>query len=221
MKVCTDSCLFGAWIAAKIAKRYLDPKRILDIGTGTGLLSLLLAQKTDARIDAVEIAGEAFNQSKENFSASPWSEKITAYHADIKSWNAPSKYDLLICNPPFFENDLLPPDDGKNIAKHGSKLLLEDLLKIVAKLLAEEGSFCVLLPSQRADWFQEIAEAYSLRVTERMDVKQTVDHDYFRSMLILKNNPSQLSTYTMSIKNDGNGYTPEFVELLKDYYLYL
>ena len=111
MKVCTDSCLFGAWIAAKIAKRYLDPKRILDIGTGTGLLSLLLAQKTDARIDAVEIAGEAFNQSKENFSASPWSEKITAYHADIKSWNAPSKYDLLICNPPFFENDLLPPDD--------------------------------------------------------------------------------------------------------------
>ena len=127
MKVCTDSCLFGAWVASLIEKKEINPETILDIGTGTGLLSLMLAQKTNAGIDAVEIDSNAFEQAKENILFSPWKDQIKIFNADIKQWNAPTKYDLIISNPPFYENDLLPEDDGKNISKHSAALNLEEL----------------------------------------------------------------------------------------------
>ena len=117
MKVCTDACLFAAWVAAYLQKNKINPGSILDIGTGTGLLSLMLAQKTLALIDAVEINIDAALQAKENFNASPWKQRLNVFETGILQYNTQMKYDLIISNPPFFNNDLLSPDKNKNTAK--------------------------------------------------------------------------------------------------------
>src|SRR5437868_5022622 len=125
MKVCTDACLFGAYIANELQS--IPVNTILDIGAGTGLLSLMLAQKTTAVIDAVEIDNAAFEQAKENIAASPWKEKINTYHADISTFKTGKRYEHIISNPPFFEDDLRSNDEKKNFAKHDSSLTLENL----------------------------------------------------------------------------------------------
>ena len=220
MKVCTDSCLFGAWIANKIEQKIINPKTVLDIGTGTGLLSLMLAQKTNAQIDAVDIDKKSAEQASENFNKSPWSKFLHAFHSDIKEWDPLHKYDLIISNPPFYENDLLPKKEGKLISKHSDAMRLEDLLSVVKNLLAEDGSFTVLIPWHRTKWFETAASLSSFFIKEKTEVRQTPAHSYFRTMLILQNKKTNSLTNELAIKNN-NEYTSEFSELLRDYYLYL
>jgi tRNA1Val (adenine37-N6)-methyltransferase len=221
MKVCTDSCLFGAWVANKIQQKTIQPKTILDIGTGTGLLSLMLAQKSTADIDAVDIDVASCTEASKNFNASPWSERLQVFHSDIKKWDAPHKYNLIICNPPFYENDLLPKNNKNIISKHGSALLLEELLMKVKKILSNKGYFAVLIPYFRAEWFMDIAKENLLYVAKQMEVKQKSSHHYFRSMFILQKQQRDIVKNELSIKDNGNEYTKEFIDLLKDYYLYL
>lgn len=219
MKVCTDSCLFGAWMADRFSFR--NPGKILDIGTGTGLLSLMVAQKTNAVIDAFEIDEQACTQANENFESSPWSSKLHAYPGNIKLQPTLSKYDGIICNPPFYDSHLLPANEGKKASKHGTLLSLEELALIVSKLLASDGVFGVLLPSFSAAYFEKEAEKHSLFITEKCEVRQTFNHNFFRSMLILEKEKRQAKYSEMSIKDNLGNYTPEFTELLKEYYLYL
>src|ERR1700749_3701473 len=113
MKVCTDACIFGAF-AANIVRRTSNIIRILDIGTGTGLLSLMLAQQADVIIDAIEIDADAYQQAQDNFTASPWKERLTVINKDILAFTVNKKYDGIISNPPFFENDLLSDNQEKN-----------------------------------------------------------------------------------------------------------
>lgn len=221
MKVCTDSCLFGAWVASLIEKEEINPATILDIGTGTGLLSLMLAQKTNACIDAVEIETNTFDQATENIHASPWKNHIKIFNADIKNWKASFKYDLIVSNPPFYENNLLSQDDGKNISKHSTALNLEELISIAKNLLNKDGTFAVLLPFHRTELFESLASEHSFFVREKTKVKQTLSHNYFRTMLILHNQRTTALENELTIKNNDNQYSPEFKELLKDYYLYL
>ncbi len=221
MKVCTDSCLFGAWTASAIEKRTLKPKTILDIGAGTGLLSLMLAQKSNATIDAVEIDKKAFEQATENVNASPWHRQIKVCYGDIKTWNRALKYDLVISNPPFYENDLLPEDDGKNISKHSATLSLEELVTIANNLLNENGAMAVLLPWHRSKLFENTASQHFLFVTEKLQIKQSPSHNYFRTMLMLQKQETTAVKKDIIIKDNDNEYTNEFKELLEDYYLYL
>jgi tRNA1Val (adenine37-N6)-methyltransferase len=221
MKVCTDSCLFGAWAAAVTEAMNAKPKTILDMGTGTGLLSLMLAQKCTAEIHAVEVDQASYARAAGNFTASPWSEHLQAFHADVKEWKAPCTYDFIISNPPFYQNDLMPEDNGKSVAKHSSMLRLEDLLLKVKDLLNDNGSFAVLLPSSAAKRFENAAAVNSLFVKEKMEVKQTPLHRYFRTMLLLQNQKTGVVKSGLTIKNKDNKYTSEFTGLLKDYYLYL
>jgi tRNA1Val (adenine37-N6)-methyltransferase len=218
MKVCTDSCLFGAWVADKIERKIIQPAKILDIGSGTGLLSLMLAQKSNAEINAVEIDENSFLETKENFAASQWNQRLHAFYTDIKNWSSSSKYDLIIANPPFFENDLKSATQHKNVAKHHDTLTLADLLNFIKKHLSNEGNFAVLLPFHRTEYFKKIAGQTGFYLIEELLVKQTPRHSFFRSLLFLGTQKTAITSNELIIKEDGN-YTREFKRLLQDYYL--
>ena len=219
MKVCTDACLFGAYIANELQLPAVN--NILDIGSGTGLLSLQLAQKTGAAIDAVEIDIAAFEQAKENVAGSLWKEKISLYNADITKFDAGKKYDHIISNPPFFEDDLRSADKKKNFAKHDSSLTLGELLNVIDQLLSEHGSFSVLLPFHRSNYFEGAAAQLNFHLAKKLLVKQTTKHNYFRSILIFSRSETATKTGAITIKNEAGNYSAVFIDLLKDYYLYL
>ena len=219
MKVCTDSCLFGAWIADKCGQKLINPKKILDIGAGTGLLSLMVAQKSNAVIDAVEIDENAYQQTLENFDASPWSERLQVINADIKNWHPESKYDLIISNPPFFENDLKGAKQNNNIAKHDDGLTFIELILSIKNKLIPGGNFSVLLPFHRVDFFKKLAAANGFYLMEQLLIRQTPRHDYFRGILFFGSGPVNSISNELTIKNTEGKYTAEFENLLKDYYL--
>lgn len=223
MKVTTDACLFGAWVAGKMEE--LKPCNILDAGAGTGLLSLMLAQKNDTLIDAIEIDNDAFTQAVGNVNASPWKERINIIHGDIKNLTARSPlYETIISNPPFYENELSSDDSKKNIAHHSGGLLLTDLLHSIKRLLDTDGRFYLLLPYKRMPEIDQLFQKHGLRITQMVLVKQSTKHDYFRIFLEGKHKDAESTNYKtteISIWNDQQQYTPEFVDLLKDYYLYL
>jgi tRNA1Val (adenine37-N6)-methyltransferase len=223
MKVCTDACLFGAWAADIINNEELMINNALDIGTGTGLLSLMLAQKiNNVNIDAVEIDEAAAHQAKENFDASLWKEKLRVYNTAIQQFanSQIQQYDLIISNPPFYENDLKSDDEKRNLALHSSDLKLEELINIADALLNNDGNFFVLLPYHRTEYFvQSIQNKFFVR--EKVCIKQTSKHNYFRSMLWLTKQHAMQNQSRIIIMNDNNNYSEAFISLLKDYYLYL
>ena len=200
-------------------KETFRPARILDIGTGSGLLALMLAQKSSAKIDAVEIETNAFDQASENFAESPWSSRLKAFHADIKQFIPGEKYDLIISNPPFFENDLKSAAHTKNLAKHTDGLLLKDLLLVIEDLLTKQGKFSLLLPAHRAKESINLAEKEGFYLEEKVLVKQTPAHDFFRAMLLFGKEKKDLKNSTILIRNEEGQYSDEFGKLLEDYYL--
>ena len=225
MKVTTDACLFGAWVADEIKSKKVKVKNCLDIGAGTGLLSLMLAQKNEnAFIDAIEIDKETYKQAKENITDSSWKDRITITNADVKIFSFQKKYDLIISNPPFYENELKSEDEKRNMALHSNELSLERLLSIIKTSLKPESLFYLLLPYKRNDEIKKMLLEKEMVFLKIILVRQSVNHDYFRILLSGKLKSSGL-TETMideiSIWNDQQQYTKEFVELLKDYYLYL
>lgn len=219
MKVCTDSCLFGAWMALKIEMKIIQPKRILDIGSGTGLLSLMVAQKSNAQIDSVEVEENSFQQTKENFLQSHWNKRLEAFHADIKTWNSRSKYDLIISNPPFFENDLKSKTESKNLAKHHAGLTLKELFQSIKKNLSNDGNFAVLLPLHRVAYFKTLVVENSFYLKEELLVSQKPGRSCFRGILFFGTKPETTISNKLIIKNEVENYTEQFSFLLKDYYL--
>lgn len=222
MKVTTDGCLFGAWIAEQAFHISLK-KTALDIGTGTGLLSLMLVQKNDSlSITAVEVDKEAALQAGENFEASPWNKNLENIHTDIKTFSPVTKYDLIISNPPFYEKELESPDTQKNLAHHSGGLFLDELLKAIATHLETPGVFFLLMPFKRKDEIGPILKKHSLYIHEHVLVSQSIKHDHFRIMIRGgKREERKTRTSELSIWNDNQQYTPAFTELLKDYYLKL
>jgi tRNA1Val (adenine37-N6)-methyltransferase len=219
MKVCTDSCLFGAYVADKIESQFIQPTRILDIGSGTGLLSLMVAQKTDAIIDTVEIDENSYHQTKENLDKSQWHQRLQPFHTDIKSFTAPYQYDLIISNPPFFENDLKSTHKNKNVAKHHDSLTFQELIHCVTKNLESNGTFLVLLPFHRTGYFKKIAAENNFYLKEEMLIKQTPKHNYFRGILFFATKPQSVVSRELTIKDEEGKYTRNFNFFLKDYYL--
>lgn len=200
-------------------RKMIEPKSILDIGTGTGLLSLMAAQKCEAKIDAIEIDNHSYLQAKENFSNSRWSSRLHILQADVKTQIPNKKYDLIICNPPFYENDLRSSDQRKNMAKHHDTLTLEELIAIVPNRLNESGHFAVLLPFQRVEYFKQLATQNNFFVTDEVHVKQTPKHRCFRGFLFFTNKKRTVTFRELIIKDNEGKYTPEFNYFLQDYYL--
>lgn len=219
LKVSTDSCLFGAWVSEEVKSKKV--KTTLDIGTGTGLLMLMLAQKVDALIDGIELDTPSYEQAKENLKASVWSERLYLFLGNVKEFTFEKKYDLIISNPPFYEGDLKSDAANRNMAMHDAGLKLAELLKVVDKNLSDDGWFVVLLPYRRTEKFIAEAEESNLNLIKRTDVKQTVNHSFFRTMLLFARDKPVPEINSMSIKDEKNEYTAAFIELLKDYYLHL
>jgi len=230
MKVCTDACLFGAYIAEKLSAEKVKqgkkdvstdtPKKLLDIGTGTGLLSLMLAQKTGYHIDAVEIDEQAAQQAKENFEASPWKERLKVYHSSVLSYEpASQKYDFIISNPPFFEGDLKSVQTERNIALHSTELNLRELIIQIKRLLVKDGRFAVLLPFHRAAYFEKLAAEHEFFISERVLVKQTPKHNYFRAILLFETGLVKTNESEIKIHDENRKYTAAFTNIKKDYYL--
>ena len=220
MKVTTDACLFGAATAHFLKDK--NPKKILDIGTGTGLLSLMLAQVTQADIDAVEIEENAASQAAENCKNSIWGERIRVYHNSIQAYAASTKnlYDAIICNPPFFSNHLMSPTESRSLAMHQMNLDLSVLFELVHAMLKNEGFFAMLLPYERATESVQIATKHKLYVAHQINCKQTDQHNYFRVIQFFSTHITQdiIEDITIKINND---YTDNFSSLLQPYYLYL
>lgn len=221
MKVCTDACIFGAWIAEMASNSRLPLANCLDVGSGTGLLSLMFAQKNPyTLIDAVEIEEKAYGQANVNFSNSKWNDRLKIFHTDVKDFVSQRKYELIISNPPFYENELLSNEKNKNIAKHDKGLTLKDIIAIVKMHLSATGFFAVLLPYHRIKYFEELAEENNLFPQSKLLIRQTRLHNFFRGILFLGKNKTTMETNDLTIK-DNNSYTEEFTVLLRDYYLTL
>ncbi len=224
MKVTTDSCLFGSYIANEINSSSSVINNCLDIGTGTGLLSLMLTQKCDCCIDAIEIDMAAAEQATENNRASPFTDKINVIQADARKLLFEKKYDLIISNPPFYEKELKGDDEGRNVAHHSSALSFTDLFSIIKNNLSANGKFYLLLPFKRDTEIKNLFTSGNFQIERITYIKQTVKHDYFRMIVSGKfktKNPGETKIDEIAIKSISGNYTPEFIALLKDYYLHL
>ncbi|WP_179213445.1 tRNA1(Val) (adenine(37)-N6)-methyltransferase [Ekhidna lutea] len=220
MKVTTDGCLFGGWVASEIQKFKKEPSQILDIGTGTGLLSLMLAQVSElSRIDTVEINEQAFGEATQNFKESKWSDRLSGHQTSIQDFQTDEKYDLIICNPPFFKNSKQGADSGKNQALHSSSLEAEDLLDHAIRLLDPDGSFYLIYPEQEMKAFKTMALTKELFPIRQVIVRNQKNHPVFRVMTHFRFSKGQESTTEMIIRDSDRKYTKESWELLKDYYL--
>ncbi|MCX6331695.1 MAG: methyltransferase [Bacteroidetes bacterium] len=231
MKVCTDACLFGGWVVQSEKDR-TAVKNILDIGTGTGLLSLMMAQSNPtATITAVEIETLAAQEAQRNFEISPWKVQLKLVHHSIQKFTTDSNevFDTIITNPPFFEDDLKSPDQNKNKAAHSTELPWPILIENVKHLLAEEGYFYVLTPTLRAYTMQKLCEKNGLQLIEEVLVHNASKNLPIRAMqkfIKTKVDTNNTSTFVakrfkITIKDADNNYTESFHELLREYYLHL
>jgi tRNA1Val (adenine37-N6)-methyltransferase len=223
MKVCTDSCILGAWTALRLGVS----ENILDIGSGTGLLPLMLAQKSTALMDTIETDTEAAAQAKENISASNWAGRIRVIEGDARNFVSETGYDFIISNPPFYESDLHSPEQKKNNARHEVSLSFDELLKIILSNLRPSGAFSILLPFHRTRYFENLATQQGFLLQEKLIVRQTPKHDPFRSIcLFIKsksdhlalNKSEQFALSELIIKDESGKYSVAFTELMKDYY---
>lgn len=217
MKVCTDSCIFGAYIQTNNANK------ILDIGTGTGLLSLMLAQKSEASINAVEIDLSSYKEASRNIQLSPWYNRIKLYNNSIQYFSSTrsDKYDLIISNPPFFKNHLKSGKKEKDQALHSDALSFEELVECVGKLLNPDGRFYILLPEYESKKFAELALKQKLFLNHRLLIRNTAEGSIFRVITEYSFIDNKRNDKVLIIKKNNSEYTDSFKLLLKDYYLNL
>lgn len=220
MKVTTDACMFGGWVTQNLSQQDTTEKSLLDIGTGTGLLSLMIAQQIQARIDAIEIDPEAAGQATENIKSSPWSDRINVITEDLRHFHPEKKYDQIISNPPFYEKEIPSANPGKQAAHHGEGLLLEELFNWVKNNLKQEGQFHALLPFKRKQAIHTLLRKAGLFVEEWIEIKPTGKS--LPSRILLRatlEKPLVVYESEEIIAMEGNEYSAFFRRLVKDYYL--
>ncbi len=245
MKVCTDACLFGAWVASD--EPISTANGILDIGTGTGLLSLMLAQATEisntnnatntdpTNITAIEIEVAAAKEAASNFALSPWNSRMNLINSSIQEYSATAgdtneqRFDCIISNPPFYEGDLKSPDEKKNLAAHSSGLPWNELVENVFNLLKDGGAYYVLIPALRSYTMQKLCDQNGLQLVEEVLVHNNAKGLPIRAMQkFIKPTLAQKAQESVVVKRSkifikdaNNKYESLFTELLQGYYLHL
>lgn len=216
MKVGTDGVLLGAWASLCPADR------ILDIGTGTGLLALMAAQRnSSAQIDAVEINEAAAAQAGENIADSPWTDRITVYPQPIQEFSPGKKYQHILCNPPFFVRSTPAPDKERNTARHCQELSHAELIRSVAALLETGGRFSLILPPGEAVLFRKEAATNGLYPAKMTGVRPNPGKPFKR--ILMEFTPFQTACLSdeLTIEIVRHQYTPEYIALTREFYLYL
>jgi len=218
MKVGTDGILLGAWTNVTKAKN------IIDIGTGTGLIAIMLAQRSsDCRIDAIEIDQPAYEQACENVKDSPWACRINVIHSSIQDFITDKKYDLIVSNPPFFivENTLVAPEKQRANARHSVSLNMDDLVSSVKRLLAPEGVFSIVLPfPNEANLLIKKMEQSGFACIRKLRLKPTPAKAPKRILMEFSKSISAISEEVLVVEDKGrHGYSDKFIELTKDFYL--
>ena len=217
MKVGTDGVLLGAWTPL------YAPSRILDVGAGTGLLSLMLAQRTtNATIEAIEIDEAAYNECCENLQNSPWAERLKAYHTSFQEFLSVGKlYDLIISNPPFYTANYKAPAAARHIARSAEALPFDILLGGVSRLLASTGYFSVIIPYAEEESFIHFAAQYALYPVQGLRTQGTPDAPLKRSILLFSNTRTitPFVPQTLTIEMTRHNYTLAYKTLTKEFYL--
>lgn len=215
MKVGTDGVLLGAWTDVS------ESCRILDIGTGTGLIALMAAQRCRAMIDAVEIDDLAASEADVNFKSSPWKERLTVINEDFISYaeKCRERYDTIISNPPFFVRSLECPDDKRTAARHTGSLSFEQLITGISKLLADDGNAYLITPNDAENAIDEIVAANSMHVINKTFVCPTVNSSPKRILWKISKSKGKLMIDELVIEIERHVYTDEYIKLTRDYYL--
>jgi tRNA1Val (adenine37-N6)-methyltransferase len=216
MKIGTDSVLLGCFCDTKQAKY------ILDIGTGTGLLALMLAQKSEALIDAVETDEAAANEAAFNFSQSPWAHRITLYRQRIQEFKAQEKYDIIICNPPYYRHkaSMSITDEQRSLARHDKDLPFADLLQRMQYLLKDTGIAWLILPDKEAGELLAQSSLHGLYLHHLIYIHSVENKNPNRHILVLGKTPTIPTEQHMAVYNAQGKPTPEYRQLTNDYYLW-
>ncbi len=225
MKIGTDGVLLGAWTPIEN-----NPNSILDIGTGTGIIALMLAQRSGAQqIDALEIDDNAYEQATDNFENSPWSDRLFCFHAGLDEFvdEPEDLYDLIVSNPPFYTEDYKTDNEQRDLARFADAMPFEELIEAAALLLSENGILSVIIPFKEEEKFIALAnesELYPIKITR---VKGTPTTEIKRSLLAFSRNAlpdSRQETPNfpideLVIETSRHIYTEEYIALTKDFYL--
>jgi tRNA1Val (adenine37-N6)-methyltransferase len=218
MKIGTDGVLLGAWCPTEN-----NPNTILDIGSGTGILTLILAQRTNAeQIDAIEIEEKAYEQCVENFESSPWSDRLFCFHAGLDEFVAEpeDEYDLIISNPPFYSENFKSENQERDLARFEVALPFEDLIEAANLLLSENGIFAVIIPFKEEERFFTLCEEVDLFPIKVTRVRGNAKTPIIRSLLAFKRfELPVLTADEVIIEINRHEYTKEYIELTKDFYL--
>lgn len=218
MKVGIDGVLLGAWATTENAVH------ILDIGTGSGLIALMIAQRSNGRIDAIDIDKNAALQARENFEKSPWKDRLSAIQIPVQLFaeNATCKYDLIVSNPPYFNNSLKAPEHGRNSARHTDTLSHEELIRNVLTLLSPKGKFCMILPVDEGLEAMEFAEMQGLHCNKEVWVHPKPNAPAKRLLMEFSFSSTAKITEKLTIETENrHQYSEEFSLMAKDYYLKL
>lgn len=217
MKIGTDGVLLGAWADVKLSHN------ILDIGSGSGLISLMLAQKSNANITGIEIDENAAKQSIDNINNSPWKNRITIINDDFTQWGNNIdkfvKFDHIVSNPPFFNNGPIAPSKNRATARHEKILGYDQLIKLSIQLLTDDGKLSIISPYNRKNdiiFYCELSQLYISRIT---NVYSKEDGKPVRILWEICKNKCPLTQSNISIRNNNNEYSIEYINLTKDFYL--
>jgi len=218
MKVGTDGVLLGAWAPIKN-----NTYSILDIGAGTGLLALMLAQRSGAdQIDAIEIDADAYEQAVDNFENSPWSDRLFCFHAELQEFmdEPEDEYDLILSNPPFHIENYFSGDEKRDQARFTESLPFADLIEAANLLLSENGILAVIIPFASEEKFIALAANFELHPLKVTRVKGTPTTEIKRSLLAFSRNLiTNVPVDELVIEIARHQYTPEYIALTKDFYL--
>lgn len=217
MKIGTDSVLLGAWTSIEN-----NPFSVLDIGSGTGILSLMLAQRTFAEtIEGLEIDDEAFEQCSENFENSPWADRLFCFHASLLEYveAVDDTFDLIICNPPFYSEDYKTQNNARDLARFNDAMPFKHLIFAVANLLSEKGLFSLVIPYREEARFIELASITGLFPKRILHVSGNPKSEVKRSLIEFTFHKTETETSELIIETSRHQYTQDYINLTKDFYL--